>query len=98
MIKKETKVRRPNVTNKYKDRKLIQIINMACPSDHSNNKKVKEKLLKYQQMAYKTRKRRPGYHMEIIPVVIECIGSNANKLRERIAKVLETDEKKMART
>ena len=49
-------------------------------------------------MAYEIRERRPGYHVEIIPVFIGCMEKGANRLRVQIARVLETDEKKMART
>ena len=41
---------------------------------------------------------RPGYHVEIISVIIGCMGGRANMLKEQIAKVLETDKKKMTRT
>ena len=36
--------------------------------------------------------------MEIILVAMECMGRGANRLREKIARTLETDEKKMTRT
>ena len=42
--------------------------------------------------------RRPGYHVEILPVVIGFMRGGANKLREQIARVLETNEKKVTRT
>ena len=43
-MRKETTARRPDVTIEYKDRKLIQIIDMAGSSDQNINEKVKEKL------------------------------------------------------
>lgn len=55
----EATARKPDVTNKYKDRKLIEVITIACPSDHNTDKPVDEKLQKYQQMAYKIKERRP---------------------------------------
>ena len=39
-----------------------------------------------------------GYHVQIILMVIECMERDVNMLREQIAKVLKTDEKKMTRT
>ena len=56
---------------------------MACFSDQNINEKIKKKLQKYQQLANKIRERRPGYDVEIIPVVIGCIGRGVNRLRER---------------
>ena len=49
-------------------------------------------------MAYEIRERRPGYHVEIIPVVIRCMGVGANRMREQIVRVLETDKMKMTRS
>ena len=39
-----------------------------------------------------------SYHVKIIPVVIGCLGGGAKMLREQIARVLKTDEKKITRT
>ena len=39
-IRKETTARRPDVTIKCTERKLIQIIDMACTSNRNINKKV----------------------------------------------------------
>lgn len=47
---------------------------------------------KHQHMAYETRERRSGYRAEIVPA---CTGSGVNRLKEQIAWVLETGEKKM---
>ena len=72
---------------------------MHAPSDQNiNEKEVRGKLHKYQQLAYKIRERRPGHHVEIIPLVIECIRGGVNKRLEQIARVLETGEKKMTWT
>ena len=49
-------------------------------------------------MAIEVRERRPGYHVEIIPVVIGCMRECANRRLEQIARVLETGKKKMTRT
>ena len=46
-IRKETTVRRPDVTMEYKDHKISQIIDKAYPSDQSFNEKVKGDLQKY---------------------------------------------------
>ena len=67
---------------------------MTCPSDQNKY----EKLQKYQQLAYKIREKRPGYHVDILPVVIGCMRGGVNKLREQIAKVLETEKQKITRT
>ena len=86
------------MTIKYKGRKLVQITHMTCFRDQNSNKKVKEKLLKCQQLAYEAWKRRPAYRVEVILVVIGCMGGGAHRLKEQIARVLETGEKEMTRT
>ena len=82
----------------YKDRKLDQIKDMACPPsplprDINVNEQVKHNLQKYQQLAFKIGERRPEYHIEVIPVVIGRMEGSANKLRKQKAIVLETDGK-----
>ena len=77
---------------------MVQITHMTCFRDQNSNKKVKEKLPKCQQLAYKTWERRPAYHVEVISVVIGCMGGGAHRLKEQIARVLETGEQKMTRT
>ena len=83
------------MTIEYKNSKLIEIEDIACPPPHDSNvnEKVKHNLQKYQQLAHKIGKRRPEYHIEVIPVVIGRMGRGANKLRKQMARVLETDEK-----
>ena len=82
----------------YKDRKLDQIKDMACPPsplprDINVNEQVKHNLQKCQQLAFKIGERRPEYHIEVIPVVIGRMEGSANKLRKQKAIVLETDGK-----
>ena len=78
---------------KYKDRKLIKIIDTACPCDQNSNAKVNKNLQKYQQLAYKTREScrdHPKDHW--------MHGRRCNKLKEHIARVLKTNENKMTDT
>ena len=75
------------------DHKLIPIIDMACNSGQNIHEKVNKKLQKYQQLAYKIREWRSVYHVEIISLIIGCMGRGANKLRHQIARVLEADKK-----
>jgi len=58
-MRKETTARRPDVTIEYKERKVIQVIDMACPSEKNIKEKMNEKRQKYQQLAFEIRERRP---------------------------------------
>ena len=79
---------------------MIQIKDMACPPprDSNVNEKVKLKLQKYQQLAYKIGERRPEYHIEVISVIIERVGGGENRFRKQMGRVLETNEKQMTMT
>ena len=72
--RKESTARRPDVTIEYKKRKVIHLVHMAFPSDKNVLEKNKKKRQKYQQLVFEARERRPGYRVEVIPIVIACIG------------------------
>ena len=59
----------------YRDCRFIQFKGIACPSDQNITEKVKKKLQKYQQLAYKIGQRRPD--VAIISVVIGYMGGGA---------------------
>ena len=71
-MRKESTARRPDVTIEYKEQKRIQLIDMACPSEKNVNEKMNEKRQKYQQLAFEKRESRPGYKVEIVPVVMDA--------------------------
>ena len=89
-MRKESTARRPDVTIEHKDRRLIQLIDMACPSEKNIKEKMNEKRHKYQQLAFEVRERRPGYRVEVIPVVIGCMGGGAGMMRSQVGKILMT--------
>ena len=64
---------------------------MACPQENNIEAKVKEKLDKYQQLAFETRENRVGYKVEVIPLVIGCLGGGIRKLWKNVQKVIETE-------
>ena len=49
-MRKESTARRPDVTLEYKERKVIQLVNMACLSEKNVLEKNKKKRQKYQQL------------------------------------------------
>ena len=50
-MRKESTARRPDVTIEYKERKVIHLVDMICPSEKNVLEKNKEKRHKYQQLA-----------------------------------------------
>ena len=91
-MRKRTRAHRASVTIEYKNRKLIQMIDMACPSDLNIDEKINKKQQKYRQLAYEIRGKRPGHKVEIIPMVIRCMGEGATSLKDQIRRVLDSDE------
>ena len=61
---------------------------MTCPSEKNFLEKNKEKRQKYQQLAFEDRERRPGYRVEVIPIVIGCMGGGVRVMREQVRKIL----------
>ena len=91
-MRKESTARRPDVTIEYRDQKVIQLIDMACPSENNIHEKTNEKRQKYQQLAFEIRERRPGYRVEVIPVVIGCMGGGTGMMRGQVEKILMSSD------
>ena len=74
------------------------MVDMACPSEKDVLEKNKEKRQKYQQLAFEVRERRPGYRVEVIPIVIGCMGGGVGVMREQVRKILiNSDTDKVCR-
>ena len=84
--------RRPDATLEYEDQKLIYLLDTACPHDNNRKENHREKLTKYQQLALEIRERRLRFRVEILPLVIGCMGSGADDLEKQISKLVD-DEK-----
>ena len=63
---------------------------MACPQESNIEAKVKEKLDKYQHLAFEMRENRVGHRVEIVPLVIGCLG-RVGKLLKAVQSVLDTE-------
>ena len=65
---------------------------MACPQKNNIGAKRAEKMTKYRQIAFKTRERRPGYKVYIVPVVVGALGGGIKVLRFDLKKIFENNE------
>ena len=82
---------------KYKKRKVIHLVDMACPSEKNVLEKNKENN-KYQQLAFEVRERRPGYKVVVIPIVIGCMGGGVGVIKKEVRKILiNSDTDKVCR-
>ena len=65
---------------------------MVCPEKNNIGAKRAEKMTKYRQIAFKTRERRPGYKVYIVPVVVGALGGGIKVLRFDLKKIFENNE------
>ena len=86
-IRTESAARRPDHTIEYKERKVLHLVDMACPSEKNVLETNKEKRQKYQQLA-EVGKRRPGYRVEAITVAIGCMSGGVEMMKEQVRQIL----------
>ena len=53
---------------------------MVCPNEKNIGEKHREKLTKYQQLAFEMREKRPEYRVEIVPIVTGCLGGGMKQV------------------
>ena len=62
---------------------------MPCPAEVNFAKKRREKLQKYEQLAFEIHERRLSFMVEIVPLVIGCLGGGMQKLEGQIKKLIK---------
>ena len=90
--RKTNSARRPDLIIEENDEKKIWIVDMACPMEKNIEKKIQEKLTKYQQLAFEIREKKPNYMVKIVPLILGCCGGGVNQLKMNIKKLIN-DEK-----
>ena len=79
-MRKTTSARRQDVMIENDEEKKLWIVDMACPNEKNIGEKHREKLTKYQQLAFEMREKRPEYRVEIVPIVIGCLGGGMKQV------------------
>ena len=87
-LRKTTTARRPDLILEDKRQKRILICDMTCPQQRNIETKRMEKLIKYRQLAFEMRERRPGYTIEVVPIVIGALGGGMKQATIDIEKIL----------
>ena len=80
-LRKTTTTRRPNLILEDKEEKRIWICDMACPQQHNLETKRVEKSMKYCQLTFEMREKRPGY---LVTVILMVVGSLIGRLKKTI--------------
>ena len=73
------------------EEKKLWIVDMACPNEKNIGEKHREKLSKYQQLAFEMREKRPEYRVEIVPIVIGCLGGGMKQVECRVKKIIKDE-------
>ena len=90
-MRQTSSARRPDLTLEDKETKRIWICDVACPQENNIEAKVKEKMDKYQQLAFETREKRAGYRVEVVPLIIGCLGGGIRRMCKNVQKVIENE-------
>ena len=85
-MRKTTSERKPDLLIENDDEKKLWIVDMACPNEKNICEKYHEKLSKYQQLALEMREKRPEYRVEIVPIVIDCLGGGMEQVECQVKK------------
>ena len=90
-MRKTTSARRPDVMIENDEEKKLWIVDMACPNEKNIGEKHREKLSKYQQLAFEMREKRPEYRVEIVPIVIGCLGGGMKQVECQVKKIIKDE-------
>ena len=88
-MRKTATTRRSDLTPEDAEECIIWIVDMACSAEADIAEERREKLQKYRQLAFEIRERRVGLMVEIVPLVIGCLGGGMEKLEEQIKKLIK---------
>ena len=86
-MRKTTSARRPDVMIENDEEKKLWIVDRACPNEKNIGEKHREKLSKYQQLAFEMREKRPEYRVEMVPIVIGCLGGGMKQVECQVKKI-----------
>ena len=91
-LRKTTTARRPDLILEDKEQKKIWVCDMACPQQRNIETARVEKLMKYRQLAFEMRERRPEYEIVVVPVVIGALGGGMKQAIMDIGKIFANEE------
>ena len=90
-MRKTNSARRPDVMIENDEEKKLSIVDMVCPNEKNISEKHHEKLSKYQQLAFEMREKRPEYRVEIVSIVIGCLGGGMKQVECQVKKIIKDE-------
>lgn len=91
-MRKTSSARRPDLTLEDEKERKIWIVDMSCPQEQNIEEATRTKLQKYQQLVFEIRERRSGYRVEVVPVIIGCLGGGIEKATTAVKKIIGDEE------
>ena len=91
-MKTTNTVKRPDMMLEDESKKMICIVDMACPYELNIHEKRIEKLRKFQQLAFELRERREQYRVTVVPLVIGCLGGGIKQLTKDIKVLFKPED------
>ena len=69
-----------NNNNNDKSKKMIWIVNMACPNELKSTRRGSKNCKIKHQLVLELRKRHEQYRVTVVPLVIGCLGDSIKQL------------------
>ena len=64
------------------------LCDMACRQERNIEIKQKEKITKYQQLAYETREKRKNHEVKVMSLIIGSLGGGVRRIQKNIESIL----------
>ena len=85
--------RKPDLTLEDSEKKMILLVDMACPNEKNKDDKREEKMHKCQQLCFELRERRQGYTVKFVPVIIGWLGGGEKQLENDVRNIFVNEKK-----
>ena len=92
IYEKKTTSTRPDLMLEERQTKTIWICDMACPQENNIEKKKLEKRINYRQLEFKIRERKPGFKVQVVPLVISVFGGGLKEMLKELENMFEKDD------
>ena len=87
-VRKTNKARRPDLVLEKKEEKSYGFVIKGCPHERNIEIKYKEKIIKYQQLAYETREKRKNHEAKLMPLITGSLGGGVRRIQKNIESIL----------
>ena len=90
-MRKTSSAHRPDLTLEDEKAKKIWLVDMSCLQEQNIEEMNRTKLQKYQQLAFETREKRRRYRVEVVPVIIGCLGGGGEGATRAVRKIIRDE-------